>query len=227
MNIERNLATAERIPVPEAITAYGSVVERDGIAYAITEDGERGIPVPSKTGSALSLLLRLQNKVYEEQNTDATHVFQTFNCRKSVFVATGAIDFENAVIDLGHESGEVAMFNDVARLIEHKDGGVVSLTDYADFEDVLDSYTGSFPCVVHVFESEEEMSQAEVIAEVERLHRVHSFLVLGEDDEGYVCFQKVGPAVEQPFTITDLDFVTHLYRNQNNRVGHFVFGPSR
>jgi hypothetical protein len=207
--------------------AYGSIVYDENVAYAITEDDERGVPIPTPLAENISILLRLQNKVMIEHSVEATHVFQTFNCRKSVLVASGALGLEESITSAEIGGGEEQMFADIERLMVDEEGGVVALKDYAKFEDVLDTYIGSFPCIVHVFESDVPIEEGLDVGTLRALHRAHSFLVLGEDDEGYVCFQKVGPKTDQPFTITDLNFITHLYRNQKNRIGYFVYGPYR
>ncbi len=223
-NSEKLVSHSEVI---EAVTDYGSVVEHEGVQYAITSDGERGVPIPTPMAERISVMFRLQEKVLNELGVDddAKHVFQTFNCRKSVLVAAGDIDFVESAVDLSNDSGEGHMFEDVVRITGVEHGSVAVLRDYGDFENVLDSYKGAFPCTVHVFESDEELPVSDLVTNIDSLHRVHSFLVLGEDDEGYICFQKMGPGLHEPFTISDLTLITHLYRNQKNRVGYFVYGP--
>ncbi len=226
MNLESTFDKKVSRPEEYRVTSeYGSIVGHENIAYAITSDGEQGVPIPDDVAEHIALMLRLQHKVHIEGDQDASHVMQTFNCRKSVLIASGAIPIMQSIVDLSDNSGEQEMFDDVNRLLSENHNNVAELRDYASFEDVIDGYEGSFPCIVHVFESETPVTIDSFSEIAPKLHRVHSFLVLGQDDTGYVCFQKVGPSVDEPFTITDLSFVTHLYRNKENRFGYFVYGP--
>lgn len=225
----------------EYISKYGGTVTYEGVTYAVAQDGELIVPIPDDIATHIVTMLRLHDKSHDEGDRDALAVLQTFNCRKSALVASGALDIEESILDRGDDSGVEAMFMDVDRLLADPDGSVVSLKDYADFESVLDSYEGSFPCIVHVFESEIAVPEEGFKTAMKTMPRVHSFVVLGqagleseqvgqgeeEETAVYVCFQKMGPALNEPFTITELSFITHLHRNQKDRIGYFVFGPYR
>lgn len=226
--MKKEAGTFEKSPeIQHEVFDYGSLIQHEGVSYAITQDGEQGVPIPTDVADNIRVLFRLQDKATVDENPDAKIVMQTLNCRKSAMVASGVLDINKAILDSGDESGVNEMFSDINRLLHGGEGAVSMLKDYAAFEDELDSYEGSFPCIVHVFESDSEIDTEIIKERIADLHRTHSFLVLGQDDTGYVCFQKVGPAVDEPFTVTDLSFITHLYRNQKNRFGYFVYGPYR
>ncbi len=225
MNAETKFNQISQPEKYQETTEYGSLLSHEGLTYAVTQDGEQGVPVPNDVAEHISLVLRLQNKVYDEKDQDAAHVMQTFNCRKSALIASGAIPVMQSIVDLSDSSGENEMFTDVERLLANSPDAVVELKNYADFENVLDQYEGSFPCIVHIFESDQSVSIDEFSGQMKKMHRLHSFLVLGEDEQGYVCFQKMGPDIDQPFMINDLSLITTFYANRKDRFGYFVFGP--
>lgn len=206
---------------------YGSIMELEGIMYAISQDGELQTPIPRAMAERISLVMRLQDKANEAQDEDTLAVLQTFNCRKSALIVGGVLDVEASIVDMGADSGEEAMFADVERLLADQYGTLAALTEYRKFESELDAYDGTFPCMVHIFESDAPITTDEFSDQVEQLHRLHSFIVLGEDEDGYVCFHKTGPATNEPFAITSLEFVTNAYSNEKDRTGYFVFGPSK
>ncbi len=215
-------ATPERMST--YVSEYGSVLYHEGNFHAVSADGDLDVPIPSDVAEHIVLAMKLQDKAINDDQ-DALHVLQTFNCRKSALVVSGAISLEESIVEMSNDSGEDVMLQDVDRVLRLNDGSVSELSNYADFKDVLHEYEGSFPAIVHIFESEEPIEIASFSELVATLHRVHSFVVLGEDDGGYVCFQKMGPDTDQPFIICDLEVITSLYSNQKNRTGYFVYGP--
>ena len=202
---------------------FGTIMNHEGVYHAVTADGEQSVPVPTNVAEHIALAMKLQDKALD-QDEDARNVLQTFNCRKSAKFILGKVPFEQFVVEWSSSGGEEAMFRDVELLLKSGNESVAELKNYADFEEVLHGYEGAFPCIVHIFESDTPVEISAFPERVATLHRVHSFVVLGEDESGYVCFQKMGPDTDQPFIICDLEMITTLYSNQKKRTGYFVYG---
>lgn len=221
--------------IPHA-SEQGTVFENQGITYAVTDDTDYAIPVPTDIATTISLALRFQDKIKTENYPQLEKLLSRLNCRKVAFVASGKQSIEDA-LDLSEDpDGLEELFEDVRKIQEEGFLPTVVEHSYSEIIEALDEYEGSFPCIVHTFEVETKSNLAKSLAElpdekeidleqVKKMHRIHSFLVLGQHDDTYVCFQKMGPMKHQPFEIVTIEKVFQSYELDEDRTGYVFIGP--
>lgn len=227
----------------------GVILDEKGQAYAVTRDGEGIVAVPNDMGRMIALALRTQDKVDSGKYPRLKQRFAALNCRKTVFAVTEAATLSEATDDQQEDiDGLEHLFSDVERI---QDAGYPPfLFTEADEKvtEALHEYTGTFPCVVHLFEFDNGSLVAEAVEQnmrdqggfldtgtVEKMHRMHSFLVLGEDfvdeEDGsesirYVCFQKTESGLRGMIMVSDLDMAL-AHELSPNRTGVAFIGPAR
>ena len=157
------------------------------------------------------------------------------NCRKSISVVRDTRNLKELVSrkilsqsnltttekikNLEEVSGVPELMEDVERLMKLGKIPVLGSSDDMSIASYLDEHSNDFPVVVHVFDIVKRFN-SEIIKKLfgkdcltikdceTKLHRDHTFLILGRDTNGtYICFQKRGPEISQPFELCSLDSV--------------------
>lgn len=228
----------------EYISEYGVVFQSQedspegipkGTWYLSLADGSNAVPVPEDVAEWVSKLLKIQEQALSEGDEDAVAVLKGMNCRISALVAAGAplTEFFDNPKD---PSGVEHLFSDVDRIQEGVHSAFVVEDSFLEIRDFLDTYEGAFPAIVHIFEVEKDSELEEGIQRaltgnekiprelINKLPRSHSFLVLGERDEQYICFEKIGPEIERPLHVAEFEDVCMLHRLTPGRTGVVFIG---
>jgi hypothetical protein len=224
--------------VEKIITEFGGVFEdEEGVAHAVAMEGEGVVPVPKDVAKVISLSLRTQEKALTGKYPNLGKLLLLLNCRKSVFVTSGTMEM-NEALDKDSEdiNGVNALLADVERLQNSGYEGFLIEHSYIEsISEYLDEYEGKFPVVVHMFEMGDGTTTAGMVEDhvmhnvpipapiISKLHRIHSFIVLGEDEDGYILFQKEGPKLQQPFMVAS--FNRFSYELDEDRKGLVFIGP--
>lgn len=129
---------------------------------------------------------------------------------------------------------------DIERLLELGKLPILGSGSDMHFESHLDEHRDDVPAIAHVFEvppllmgrvisglmDQQKPLSAEFI--LSKLHRVHTFLVLGKDKDTneYLAFQKKGPDLHQRFEVTTLKTIaTDSYFNMREKLFLTCIGP--
>jgi hypothetical protein len=224
----------------KAVSPFGRVYTDGAISYVSTYDGLSIVPVPEEVGNAVALALSAQDKVFSGRYPNLEKKLALLNCRKAVFVASDKMTAsEAASFESSDVNAEEQLIADVDRMQQLGYGPHLVTESYCDeIETYLDEYDGSFPCVVHIFEFKKHSKTAEAIElsvqqsgmiapslVSQKMHKIHSFLVLGEDESGYVCFQKMGPQIDEPFMVAGFEHMMSSYPLTEGREGVVFVGP--
>lgn len=222
----------------EYSSPQGTLFCKDNVHYAVTGNEENVVPVPKSSALFMSLALRAQAKVITGNYPNLSKLLSLMNCRKTIFVAEQKMSLSDAVKSEEDINGVRILLDEIDSVQNGDHETAVFYQNFNDVRSVLDKYTGSFPCFVHLFEIEKDYAQETGILDLitsdqkipkellEKMHRTHSFSVLGEDESEYVCFQKMGPLLQHPFEIVTLEEVLQSIHLSPTRVGIAFIGIS-
>jgi hypothetical protein len=226
----------------KVVTQFGGVYVDGDISYVSTYDGHGIIPVPEEVANTIGLALSAQDKVFSGRYPNLERKLALLNCRKAVFVTGGKMTASEASnIEIEDINGEEQLLSDVERIQNEGFGPHLVTESYHDEIDMyLDEYDGTFPCVVHIFEFDKHSKAASLIETSiqqsgkisrdvvsQKMHKIHSFLVLGEDESGYICFQKMGPQIDEPFMVAGFEHMMSGYPLTEEREGVVFVGPMK
>lgn len=225
--------------LPEAHSIeFGGIHNEDGKSFAVTGDAEGIVEVSPELANTIDLALRVQKKVFSGKYPRLSRLFQSINCRKTVFTATGKLSIAEATKAKEDISAVEPLFEDVQRL--QRLGYLPHVIDdvQKELRGIIDQYDQDYPCVVHLFEVDIDSSKEALLdldlegnngavspEIVSHLHRFHSFLVLGKGKSDYVCFQKVAANLN-PFTVSHLEDVMMLDDANPTRKTVAFVGPA-
>ena len=221
------------------ISEFGGIIKADGVSYAVTNDGENLVPIPESFAKIIKFALKAQDRTYNENRPDLLRYLSVINCRKAALTASGNMDFAKAVDDESDDLSAIEdLFLDTERIQVLGFKPIILPEHEARLTPFLDEYGGSFPVIVHYYDvdkhtdtnnevirriQENEIIDAELLR---KIHRRHSFLVLGESEDEYVCFQKTGPFPNEPLVISGIDLVESGVKKQPNRSQLVFMGPA-
>jgi hypothetical protein len=225
--------------IERVVSEYGSVYSYGESPVAVTFDGGDSVYVPEDMADMLSLALSVQDKVFTGRYPNLERKLALMNCRKAVFAAGDRMSVSEVADETSDDINAIKpLFADVQRMQEAGFGPhLITESYHQEMKVYLDEYDGSFPCAVHMFEFDKKSQRAQDIEVsiqmsgqikpelLRQLHRIHSFIVLGEGNNGYVCFQKIGPAVDMPFMIDHFGPMTAEYPLSAGREGVVFIGP--
>jgi hypothetical protein len=224
----------------KVVTPFGGVYVDGNLSYVSTYDGHGIVPVPEEVGNTIGLALSVQDKVFSGRYPNLERKLAMLNCRKAVFVAGERMTaHEAADVESTDINAEELLLADVERIQNEGFGPHLITESYHDeIEMYLDEYDGTFPCAVHIFEFDRNSKTATMIETSvqqsgkispdvvsQKMHKIHSFLVLGEDESGYICFQKMGPQIDEPFMVAGFEHMMSSYPLTEGREGVVFIGP--
>jgi hypothetical protein len=221
------------------VTKHGGIYDYGEFPVAVTFDALDSVYVSSEIADMLALALSAQDKVFSGRYPNLEKKLALINCRKAVFAVSEKMSVHEVVNESSNDLSAIEpLFADVKRMQEAGFGPNLITESYSkEMKDYLNEYDGNFPCAVHMFEFDKDSKRASAIIEsiqvsgqinpevLTQLHRIHSFIVLGESEKGYVCFQKVGPGVDMPFMIDHFVPMTEEYPLSIGREGVVFIGP--
>ncbi|MCE9541825.1 hypothetical protein K8R03_04715 [Candidatus Kaiserbacteria bacterium] len=222
----------------EKLPEKAAGISQQGDSWLASVDGQHSVPVPAALAGNIALALRVQEKVDDAlvagHRPGFLSALRMLNCRKTISAVTGAVPLRKLVSKVKVEgnltnaaveeaSGIRELRHDIERLLESGRLPVLGTKDHMGIEDYLDESMPAEPAIVHVFkippalvgsfmaklvQTPEALTAEECMT---KLSRSHTFLVLGKADDGkYLCFQKAGPKIHQPFELRTLDKVEEI-----------------
>lgn len=207
--------------------------EKDGMWYA-SADGTNTVPVEDDLAQNIDLALRVQNKVDEAlmagHRPGFLRTIKMLNCRKTIFAVRGTASVDKLINkdllksenvsreEIDEASGIPELKNDIEQMLDAGHLPVLGTKEDLQIKEHLDEHPEDLPAVVHVFDIPPRYA-SRIIAglmkgtgglsaddAVTKLHRNHTFLVLGKSEDGsYLCFHKQGPDLYHKFELRDLD----------------------
>ncbi|HEY4487502.1 MAG TPA: hypothetical protein VI483_01920 [Candidatus Paceibacterota bacterium] len=221
--------------IPEQVSG---IVEEHGVSFA-TLDGVNKVAIPKELAQNISTALRMQDKIdnaiLRGNRPGLLEMVAVLNCRKAISAVTDSVPLKSLLrqknVAAEHvtpestakASGIPQLKKDMNKILQSGELPVLGSNEDMGIESHLEGSQVDLPAVVHVF----EIPQQNVSAIMSRLFNNptslnadqwmkglalnHTFLVLGKIQKGkYLCFQKVGPDIMQPFELRDLQSLTEL-----------------
>ncbi len=210
--------------------AESGMIHERGVWYA-TVEGER-VRVPSELGQNINTALRFQLKVekalFSSRYSPFLKIASLLNCRKTIETVVGKRTFGDLKKEMPeHESmtaentdslsGVDELMTDVDQILSEGGAPILGTSEEMSLGKYFDEHRESTPSVIHIFNIKRKfmghfvsklMTGQRIATEDVRtqLNRDHTLLVLGRTASGrYICFQKRGPNVFQPFELTYLE----------------------
>lgn len=208
-------------------------IHKEGSVWYAHLNQHEKVPLSENLANNIRIALRAQEKIEEAlmggHRPGFLRTISMMNCRKTIFATiantpirlmTRNKDME-AVTDKKTYSEQLSgvdeLMKDVTRIIRSDHAPLLGSNDDMQIEHYLHEHTDEMPCVVHIFNIKQRfvgdiasklISDPRSLSEEDcrtKLNRDHTFLVLGRTPQGtYICFQKSGPNVNQPFEIKSL-----------------------
>ncbi len=221
---------------------YGHLsIDENGEYHASLDkdNNSDGVAIPKAYGEMMHLAFRLEDKVNYENRPYLKGLLSLLNCRKSAFAVAGTMSSKEVINkDTDDINAVEVMMSDVERIQSIGNSPVIGTIEELGIESFLEDHEDQLPVVVHMFGVKEDR-EANVtmqlvsgkslqIEEFERMHRYHTFLVLGKDKAGrYVCFEKSGPTIDYSFAILSLQDVIQYshHPSKDSTLTLSVIGP--
>ena len=217
----------------ESIEAFQPGISREGGTWYAHLNKREKVSITPELAHNINTALRTQGKVEDalflNRPTPFLKIVSLLNCRKTIATVLGKLPLSQlkreAVIhthakgeeDLKELSGEKELYEDIEQLLASGHLPTVGTAENLGIGQYLEEHPFTSPAVVHVFDVQKKYmghfvsklishTSPLTIQDVKtQLHRNHSFLVLGRTATGsYICFQKRGPSVLQPFELRSL-----------------------
>lgn len=234
-NTPGNLEIIE--PEYEAVEGLTYEVKEDKGQWYVSRSGGGNIPVEAQLGEAMSIALRVQDKVDEALMSEHARrglleKVSLMNCRKSAWAVRHPEELKRLITtpqnfeELSKEerealSGVPELRHELEALFEAGHQPIIGTGEDLHIESYLDEHENELPAVVYVFNAPMRRSDELVMRAfgsgedgitseyvMSSLNRDHTFIVLGKDTEGrYACFHKQGPRIDDRFEIVDLESV--------------------
>jgi len=214
------------------------IIEQNG-KFSASLDGIHGVPVQTELGENIALALRVQEKVDEAlmagHRPGFLQTVRMLNCRKAISAVRGTVPLSELVTrqmlkqeivsveDLEEVSGVAELKKDIGHILDSGRTPVLGSKEDMHIASYLDENLGELPAIVHVFDLVPKY-EGEILSQLinhsksfsvdewmQRMHRNHTFLVLGKDVDGkYICFQKQGPEIHHRFELRELGSLIDL-----------------
>ncbi len=208
------------------------VTEEDGKS-AVSLDGVHTVPIGQELAENIALALRVQDKLDEAlmagHRPGFLRLVSMLNCRKAISAVRGTVPLKELLSrkklkqeglspeEIEELSGVPELKKDLEDILGSGRTPVLGSGEDLHIASHLDDEPGDMPAVVHVFDVLPKYEQ-EIVSKLlgsapisvedcmEKMHRNHTFLVLGKDETGkYICFQKQGPEIHHRFELQELD----------------------